>query len=187
MAIFGLFSRLGAEKRAVEACYSALTQQAREPEFYSQGILADSFDSRFEFLVLHLGVVHKALSLDPELAPLRQRLVERFVQDLDHQLREIGVSDSGIARKMTKTAEHLYGRIKAVAAGLDNRADLSVLASSIQHNLQPPSGQGGAVVLAEYCDHAMTAFENAERGVDLEWCRWPADAITKALDKGTPT
>ena len=118
MAILGLIRRIMGASNDVGLCYNAMVAQARQPHFYAQLGVPDTFDGRFECIVLHLAILHAAMAEPVERHAQRQALVEHFVSDMDNQMREIGVSDSGISKKMTKTAEHLYGRFKSYQSSI---------------------------------------------------------------------
>ena len=130
MAILGLIRRIMGAPNDVDACYNAMVAQARQPHFYSQLGVPDTFDGRFECIVLHLAILHAAMAEPVARHGQRQALVEHFVSDMDNQMREIGVSDSGISKKMTKTAEHLYGRFKSYQSSIA-RSDAVTLAENL--------------------------------------------------------
>ena len=99
MAILGLIRRIMGASNDVGLCYNAMVAQARQPHFYAQLGVPDTFDGRFECIVLHLAILHAAMAEPVERHAQRQALVEHFVSDMDNQMREIGVSDSGHQQK----------------------------------------------------------------------------------------
>lgn len=107
---------------AGEALYAGLVDQARRPELYRDLGVADRIDSRFELYVLHLSLVLARLKGEGEAAgETGQALFDAFVGALDDALRELGVGDLSVAKKMRKLAEAVYGRVvgyqNAVLAG----------------------------------------------------------------------
>ncbi len=91
--------------------YIALVERARNPFFYTLAGVEDSLDGRFEVLVLHLyQVLSRLRESQPEFC---QHLSEVFFEDMDRNLREMGVSDTGVPKRMRQMSEALYGRIHA--------------------------------------------------------------------------
>ena len=129
-----MFAFFGGRSRVATRWYQAIVAQSRDPWFYQVAGVPDSLDGRFEVMVLHMAIFHGALSDLPGTRAYRQRLDEVFVDSLDNQLRELGVSDSGIARKMTKMAEHYYGRQVSYLKALGHN-DEPGLSQAITRNL----------------------------------------------------
>ncbi len=126
-----MFDRLFKPRPAAEkgrALYLSMIRQARRPEFYAELGVADSGEGRFELYALHLALLLRRLKRQgPEAEEVSQTLFEAFVNGLDDGLREMGVSDVGIGRKMRKLGEAAYGRVKGYDAALDGRDDLEAL------------------------------------------------------------
>ncbi len=74
-------------------------------------------------IVLHLFLVLNRLKGEG-VEDLRQRLTDEFFSDMDRSLRELGVSDVAVGKKVRKIAESYYGRVtaydKALSAGPQN-------------------------------------------------------------------
>ena len=88
-----------------EKLYGAIVAQARLPIFYRSLGVPDTLEGRFALLSLHLfTVLHRLKSEGAEGAPLTQELVDRFSQDMETVLRELGVSDLRIPKKMRDLA-----------------------------------------------------------------------------------
>lgn len=106
------------------AIYLALVAQARQPGFYTELGVADSIDGRFDLITLHVFLLWHAASLkrDAALESLMQDLMDRMIADLDQSLREIGVGDVGVPKKMQKMAHALNGRLKTYDAAFDDAA-----------------------------------------------------------------
>lgn len=98
----------------VAALYAAAADQARLPQFYTQGGVPDSLDGRFDLLTLHLVLVLRRLDGQgrPAMA-LRQRLFDLFAADMDRNLRELGVGDTGISHRVKTMGQAFYGRLQA--------------------------------------------------------------------------
>lgn len=96
---------------AGEALYAGLVAQARQPALYTDFGVADRIDARFELYVLHLSLLLTRLKGHGEAAAeTSQTLFDAFVGALDDSLRELGVGDLSVAKKMRKLGEAVYGR-----------------------------------------------------------------------------
>lgn len=111
------------EPRPGEALYNLAVTQARTPDFYTRLGVADRIDARFELYTLHVLLL--VLRLRDENTEqgrdAAQSLFDTYVSALDHALRELGVGDVSVGKKMRKLGEALYGRMTAYEAPL--RAD----------------------------------------------------------------
>jgi cytochrome b pre-mRNA-processing protein 3 len=104
---------------AGESLYEAATKQARQPAFYADLEAPDTVEGRFELYTLHVVLLlHRLKGLDVETAAIAQALFDAYLQALDDALREMGVGDLSVAKKMRKLGEAFYGRAKAYEAAL---------------------------------------------------------------------
>lgn len=102
------------QRPEVAALYAAAAGQARLPQFFAQGGVPDSLDGRFDLLTLHLILVLRRLDGQGKPAMvLRQRLFDLFAADMDRNLRELGVGDTGISRRVKTMGQAFYGRLQA--------------------------------------------------------------------------
>lgn len=104
----------------VAALYGAAAKQARQPEFYQAGGVPDTIDGRFDLLSLHIALIMLRLRGEKaaDAARMRQHLFDFFGADLDRNLRELGVGDMGIARRIKVMGQGFYGRLAAYQAAL---------------------------------------------------------------------
>lgn len=127
-----LFGRNRREEAAA-ALYGATVTQARLPLFYVAGAVPDTLDGRFDLLALHVFLLLRRLrAAGAETAPLAQSVFDIMFADMDSNLREIGIGDLSVGRKVKAMAEALMGRIAAYDPGL---ADPAVLAEALRRNL----------------------------------------------------
>lgn len=116
------------------ALYQAIVDQARQPAFYSNCGVPDSLDGRFELIALHSFLVMHRLKQDHErTAGLAQELFDILFFDMDVSLREMGVGDLGVGRRVKAMAQGFYGRVAAYEGGLDSGSQ--VLAEALARNL----------------------------------------------------
>ena len=107
----------------IEAIYGMIVTQAREPLFYRDLGVRDTVNGRFDLLVLHLWMVLRRLKSIEGGAGVSQALFDRFCDDLDANLREMGVGDLTVPKRMQAFGEAFYGRAAAydlaLAAGAE--------------------------------------------------------------------
>jgi cytochrome b pre-mRNA-processing protein 3 len=146
---FGLFRRKPAPEATIGTLYGAIVAQARLPTFYARLSVHDSVDGRFEMIVLHLILVLRRLRAAPSPGEAGQALFDLFCQDMDHNLREMGVSDLGVPRKMRAYGESFYGRAQAYDRALD-AGDLAMIGEALVRNVPGVDSGSGAECLGAY-------------------------------------
>jgi cytochrome b pre-mRNA-processing protein 3 len=137
--IFGLFEKKRHNRAIVERQYSVLTSAARTPFFFSDLGVPDTVMGRYEMLsivmILFFRRTARSGTSGQELA---QEIVDAFFQDLDHSIRELGIGDQSVPKRMKKLAGMFYGRLEAYAAALD-AGDVDLLAEGLVRNIHPDS------------------------------------------------
>ena len=107
----------GPSKIAARALHSAAVSQAREPFFYIDLGVSDTPEGRFEALTLHIVMlIHRLNAASSDLGDLSQRVFDVYVSDLDGAMREMGVGDLAMSKRMRALGEAFYGRAKAYDA-----------------------------------------------------------------------
>jgi cytochrome b pre-mRNA-processing protein 3 len=175
--IFTLFRR-SARPDTISTLYGMIVAQARLPCFYRDYAVADTVNGRFDLIVLHLALALDRLSQDPALADLGQGLFDRFCQDMDHNLREIGISDLKVPKEMRRIGEAFYGRAQAYRAALAAEGD-KALSEAVTRNVYDGAPSVPAVTgrLAAYMREAVRQLR-AQDGAGLAKgaIRWPDPA-----------
>jgi cytochrome b pre-mRNA-processing protein 3 len=154
----------GSDKPAPVArqLYDALVARAREPVFHTRFAVADTIDGRFDLLALHAFALLDALKASGgEGAPLGTALASTIFAGFDDALRELGVGDFGISRRMKSMANAFYGRLEAYGGA----ASEAELAEAIVRNLYRGEVTHGreAAILAHYI---MSARESLRAPTD---------------------
>jgi cytochrome b pre-mRNA-processing protein 3 len=153
--------RRARQTRNIHALYGAIVAQSRLPAFYTVYGVPDTVDGRFELIVLHLVLFLDRLGREAAAAPIGQQLFDVFCRDLDDNLREMGVGDLAVPRKMRRFGEAFYGRQAVYRAALAS-ADGRQLEKAFARNIFGVSGDDdGAVRLARYT-RALTRRLDAE-------------------------
>ena len=144
---------------SARALYSAAVDQARSPAFYTDFAVADSVEGRFEMVALHVWLVIRRLKSDgPQAAKLSQRLLEIFFEDLDSSLREMGVGDLQVARKIRGLAENFFGRMKAYEEAMGPDGAPGGLAAALARNVHESGDAADGDALAAYVRAADAAL-----------------------------
>ena len=100
------------------AAYAAVVAQARDTTWYEQCGVPDTLDGRFAMVSTVLALVLLRLEGDPAAAVGSVRITERFVADMDGQLRQIGIGDAVVGKQMGRVMGLLGGRIGSLRDGL---------------------------------------------------------------------
>src|SRR6266478_1962522 len=117
----------------IEGIYGMIVTQAREPLFYRDLAVPDTVNGRFDMLVLHLWMVLRRLKPMPGGAALCQMLFDRFCDDMDGNLREMGVGDLTVPKRMQAFGEAFYGRTAAYDLALADGEE--PLAQALRKNI----------------------------------------------------
>ena len=129
---------------SVHEAYLSIVKQARLPELYATGGAPDNFDGRFDMMALHVHLILRRLrALGMGRSDIGQDLFDLFFKDMDQAMREAGVGDMGVGKKVQKMVEAFYGRATAYDEVLDalpdtNREDMaSGIYDILSRNLYP--------------------------------------------------
>ena len=149
MRFLRLFARQRPETN-VRAVYEAIVAAARHPRLYADYGVPDTVDGRYDMIILHLILVLERLKLGVEEGALAQRLTDYFFADMDRSLREMGVGDLSVGKKVRRMAEVFYGRARAYAQALEAESP-DTLAEALVRNVFPDRAMpGDAERLAGY-------------------------------------
>lgn len=153
-----------------ETLFEALNDAARSPALYAGAGAPDTIEGRFEILALHVLLAMRRLRQDgPAGNRLSTALQEIFFRRLDDALREIGVGDLSIGRKIRGLAEAFYGRATAYDKALGEGHD--AIAAALARNVFESGDRARARLLADYAlkaDHRLSA---ASAGMIVETFR----------------
>jgi cytochrome b pre-mRNA-processing protein 3 len=146
-----------ASRGTIEAIYGMIVAQAREPVFYQALNVPDTVNGRFDMVVLHLWLVLRRLRAADGSAAVAQALFDRFCSDMDANLREMGVGDLTVPKRMQKFGEAFYGRAAAYDAAL--AAGGEALESALARNILDSHDSSNAAGLARYVDAAVAELD----------------------------
>jgi cytochrome b pre-mRNA-processing protein 3 len=137
----------------IEAIYGTIVAQAREPSFYLDLGVPDTVSGRFDLLVLHLWMVLRRFRSAEDMAKVSQALFDHFCDDMDANLREMGVGDLAVPKRMQAFGEAFYGRAAAYDLVLEQRGE--PLAQALSRNVLNGEGMENARRLATYVEAAV--------------------------------
>ena len=128
----------------------------RRPAFYLELGVPDTFEGRFDLLTLHVALALRKLrgsgAGGDEVA---QHLVDTLFARFEIALRELGVSDIGVPKRMKRLAEAFKGRTASYLSALDAQ-DEPALTAAIERNVL---GHFGGHALAHYAMRAAHRLE----------------------------
>jgi cytochrome b pre-mRNA-processing protein 3 len=160
--IFRLFRRTPPD-HIIASLYGTIVAQARVPAFYHRYGVPDTVNGRLEMIMLHAVLFLRRL--ESEAGPARalgQELFDRFCRDMDDSMREMGVGDLAVPRKMRRIGEAFYGRLAAYRAALAAPGD-EPLAATLQRNVFAGTSEPApAALLAAYVREAVRRLAAVE-------------------------
>ena len=171
-----LFRTRSAERMGLPL-YTAAVAQARDPAFYTALGVDDEIDARFELYTLHVLLLILRLrdenAADAERgSEAAQNLFDVYVSALDNALRELGVNDVTMAKKMRRLGESLYGRMTTYEAPL-KAGDAEALATGLARNVYATDQADSAQRLAAYAIQARAGLATQPLDTVLTAPTWP--------------
>jgi cytochrome b pre-mRNA-processing protein 3 len=138
--IFQRLFKARPSRAAGEALYAGAVAQARTPVFYADLGVADTLEGRFELYTLHVVLLVRRLKGNgPAAQETSQALFDAYLQSLDIALREMGIGDLSVGKKMKKLGRAFYGRVKSWEKALDANEDLrDLIGRTIYEGVEAP-------------------------------------------------
>jgi cytochrome b pre-mRNA-processing protein 3 len=172
---------IGAGDETPHLVYGALVAQARRPVFYSALGVPDTPEGRYDMIVLHAFLLFERLRRDEEERKLAQLVFDAMFLDFDRSLREMGVGDLSVPKKIKRMAEAFYGRVGAYEKAF-KEGSMAMMTDAVARNLHggteaPP---GAAAAIARYA----SAVRDYLAGLSLAEIRagelaFPEPAVTE--------
>jgi cytochrome b pre-mRNA-processing protein 3 len=164
----------GRSKLALDSArlLQTVTNVSRRPVFFGEHRVPDTLEGRFEVVVLHAWLALNRLRDEPSGAALAQAYTDRLFRHLDAGLRESGVGDLSVSKRMRKLAASFRGRLGAYGAAHDAN-NQEALAAALARNMLGPEDHPFAAVLAAYARAAAAALRAAPPDALFEFETWP--------------
>ena len=154
----GFLRRRDKHERAAFQLYSAAVAAARDPYLYTTLGVPDSLDGRFDSIGLYVYLTIRRLGAAGEPGPaLAQAVFDAMFSDMDNNLREIGVSDLSVGKRIRAMWEAFHGRAKVYAAALE-AADHVALETALARNVWRGAAPQGAAASLSRCVLAQAAY-----------------------------
>ncbi|MBN9669847.1 ubiquinol-cytochrome C chaperone family protein [Roseibium aggregatum] len=179
--LFGLFRRRS--NNAEHSVYCQIVAQARQPVFYTDFLVPDTIDGRFDLIVAHAVLYFRRMrSEGKDVARFAQTVFDLFFLDMDASLREMGVSDTRVPKKVKVMGEAFYGRADVYIPAIDS-GDAAELAKALGRNIYPdnpePVAQGR---LALYMIEAARLLSEQPAEILMKGSiEWPDPEAFKSL------
>ena len=140
------FGTNNAAQKDAKRVYRAVMEQARKPIFYGKQCFPDNYDGRIDVLTLHIGIIFEALRLHGEQGNrLAQAIFDEMKDDFEVALREEGISDTGVAKRIKPMIQLFYTRVKTYTESFES-GEFDKVAGSIY-------GEGEAKFSNEFTQH----------------------------------
>ncbi len=165
--MLGLFRRKRHERPGF-MLYNAAVKGARDPTYYTALGVPDTLDGRFDLVGVHVFLLIERLRAAPAPGPaVAQSVFDAMFADMDFNLREMGVGDMSVSKRMKEMWEAFHGRASAYTAAL--AADPGVLPGELETALDRNVWRGAAPPgAAEALAAAMRHLHVALAAVPLE-------------------
>ncbi len=172
--MFRLLNKRRAIRSDAGQLYCEIVARARHPALFQHLAVPDTLDGRFDMIVLHGVILLRRLKQlgDHEIA---QSVIDTMFEDMDQALRELGVSDVSVAKRIRPMAEAFHGRAAAYNEALDLPEESDALSQAIARNVFP-DGDGLSVSerLGEYVRRLERCLAGLETGdMQTGTVAWP--------------
>ncbi len=149
-----------------------VTEASRRAALFAAGRIPDTLEGRFEAMALYGSLALIRLRADAGAAPLAQTFADKLFRSFDAGLREEGVGDLAVPKRMQKLAASFYGRLEAYGAAIE-AGDSAALAAALGRNVFADEAHAFTPVFAA---HVLTvARVQGEASVDALFSAggWP--------------
>ena len=141
--MLGLFKAKNPYVQPARQVYAAILSHIRQPKFYKDYGVPDTFDGRFDLMLLHIFMIlHRMLEDGQvEAEAFNQALFDVTFADMDQTLREMGIGDMGVPKHQRKMMKAFNGRMHAYEAALAQGTLKDALRKNLYGTLENPDEQ----------------------------------------------
>lgn len=167
MAGFLGLGRRARRERIGFTLYTAAVTAARDPYLFTDVGVPDTLDGRFEVIGVYAFLTIQRLKREPEPGPeLAQALFDAMFSDMDINLRELGVGDMSVGKRVRNMWEAFHGRALAYATAMD-AGDIPGLEAALTRNIwrgaPPPAGSATSLARLVLAQEACLAAQPLDR------------------------
>ncbi|CAM5373551.1 Ubiquinol-cytochrome c chaperone domain-containing protein OS=Afipia felis OX=1035 GN=BN961_01211 PE=3 SV=1 [Afipia felis] len=178
--MFSFLRKSSPTQRSIEAIYGMIVAQARQPVFYTAFGVPDTVSGRFDMVLLHLWMVLRLLRQNPAGDEPAQKLFDRFCADMDDNLREMGVGDLTVPKRMRKFGEAFYGRSAAYDAAIS--AGPAELGAALNRNIFNEADVVNADRLAAYVVETLGQLAEIDQDAAFVRGEWQFPAVSGSAE-----
>ena len=154
------FKRTSRPSAPVFAVYNAIVAQSRQPRFYTDWSVPDTVTGRFDMICLHMCLVLRRLRAKTgEGDKFAQDLFDLFFKDMDRSLREMGVNDVAVPKRIQKMGNLFYGLLAKLTEAVDS-GDTQALTETIDRNIFDAKNMQSAAAIAGYTTELVVALNS---------------------------
>lgn len=147
--ILSLF-RKNTATEPVYAVYNSIVAQSRQPVFYAEWGVPDTVTGRFDMISLHMALLFRRLRHGPEGArAFSQAVFDLFFKDMDRSLREMGVGDLAVPKRIQKMGSLFYGLLARLNEAMDKK-DRAAIEAVLARNLFDGAPAAAVGLLTDY-------------------------------------
>lgn len=190
-------------KQLARVVYSQIILQSRSPFFYTDLLIQDDFDGRFEILCLHGSIFLTALNeiafsstsytIRRDYHRMSQAYFDAMFENLEFALREMGVGDLGVPRRIRKYMSGFQGRSLSYAKALKQKDNSEGdLVSVIMRNVYHATPEVLPEIPQKLAGYALTIYTKLRDNLYMQLsdpnmsCNSIADAVTKSFASFLP-
>jgi cytochrome b pre-mRNA-processing protein 3 len=140
------------DRAAADRLHAAIAGRARDPVFHMAFEVPDTIDGRFDLFALHAFLIMERLKEQQGSADVATQLATAIFAGFENALRDLGVGDFGLSRRIKAMANAFYGRLEAYAAAKDEKAFADALVRNLYRSEEHQRGR--AEILARYVTSA---------------------------------
>ena len=139
--------------RSIESLYGKIMAHTRNPAFCTRLKVPDTLDGRFDLLALHVFLVVRRIKDEEGAGELARQLPEKMLAEIDRALREHGISDMGVPRRVKTMGRAFLGRATAYENAL-NSGDMKKLEDVLRRNLFSDA-EPGQDIIGEFAGYVV--------------------------------
>lgn len=144
------FFRKSTLSEPVYAVYNAIVAQSRREIFYAEWGVPDTLTGRFDMISLHAALVFRRLRSAEKLTKaFSQSVFDCFFHDMDRSLREMGVGDLSVPKRIDKMGALFYGMLSNLSSALDS-GDRAALQGVVSRNFHEGGEHPAQAAFVDY-------------------------------------
>lgn len=157
-----MFFKSKPDQTELYGLYNAIVAQSRQPFFYAEWGVPDTVTGRFDAISVHMALFLERLTRGEDADKVfAQALFDLFFKDMDRNLREMGVGDVSVPKRITKMGEVFYGLSSKLNEAVKSESE-SDLAQVLRRNVAPDAQDQQIAALANYCRDLYTRLMCAD-------------------------